>query len=624
MSLQIAPRQVGVTPAAAFQQAVLLEQRGNLPEAEKIYRAILKQYPRHFQTLSNLGTVLLRAERMEEAYRVLIKALKQQPDSAEVHSLLARALAKLDRHEEGLKRARRAVALKPDQPETHAALAQGLGDLGRYDEATATLARAIELAPDQPRFYYYWGHITKWTPGDPRLAALEALEGNAASMPLEEQVNLHFALAKAYADCGDIDRSFPHQIEGGALRRRQFAYDEAATLRELDALREVFDARWLERNRGAGDPSSLPVFVLGMPRSGTSLVEQILASHPKVRGLGERVAFNDALAQISGTPAVPVALARIAAQWPPPDLRRLGKLYLAAIRSGVPGSVTRATDKLPANFRFAGLIHAALPNARIIHTRRDPVDTCLSLFSILFSGAGQLFSYDLGELGRYYRGYEKLMAHWSSILPGSVMLDVRYEDVVGDLETHARRIVAHCGLEWDNACLDFHKTNRPVLTVSSRAGPPTDLPRLGWAPASCPARFLLQAWLKALQGWMSWSRDQQISRGSPCMPPTEVRADCLSPVRRIGLRRDDHAEASGSTGISIVRRPKRATYSRCHRLRAIGSAANDGSRRSSPRKATSTRSCGRGIPRAYGASGGTLASRSAIPASQTASGCWHE
>ena len=175
--------------------------------------------------------------------------------------------------------------------------------MGRYDEATATLARAIELAPDQPRFYYYWGHITKWTPDDPRLAALEALEGNAASMPLEEQVNLHFALAKAYADCGDIDRSFPHQIEGGALRRRQFAYDEAATLRRVGRVagglrRKVVGAKPKRRRSVV----TAPVFVLGMPRSGTSLVEQILASHPKVRGLGERVAFNDALAQISGTP----------------------------------------------------------------------------------------------------------------------------------------------------------------------------------------------------------------------------------------------------------------------------------------------------------------------------------
>ena len=464
--MSLMPPQIGVTPDAAFRQAVFLQQNGDFPGAEKIYRAILRQYPRHFQTLSNLGTVLLFSERLEEAVQVLRKALNQNPNSAVAHTLLARALHLLDRHAESLERATRATALDPASPDAHATMAQVLGDLGRYDEAEQALARAIALAPDQPRLYYYWGQIARWTANDPRLATLEALAGKAASLPIGQQAELQFARAKACADCGNPEQAFRHQIEGGRLLRRIVRYDEASALREMADLCHAIDASWLARQQGAGDPSTLPVFIVGMPRSGTTLVEQILASHSRIRGLGERLDWPHAIARACGTPTVPAAFARYAASWSGPELRRLGMRYLATVRREVPPHAERVTDKLPANFQFAGLIHAALPNARIIHVRRDPVDTCLSLFSILFAGHAQPFSYDLGELGRYYRIYEKVMEHWRSVLPSGVMLELRYEDVVNDLEQQARRLVAHCGLAWDDACLAFHQTVRPVRTVS--------------------------------------------------------------------------------------------------------------------------------------------------------------
>lgn len=459
------PKQIGVTPDVAFKRAVELQQKGDLPGSEKIYRAILKQYPKHFETLANLGNVLLVAERLEEAVRFLRKALKQKPNSAIVLNNLARALHMLERHEEALQRAKHAIALDSQLVDARATLAQGLAELGRYDEARATMAQAIELAPDQARFYYYWGQITRWTADDPRLTALEALAQKAPSLPHDDQVNLHFALGKAYADCGDIERAFRQQIEGGALQRRLLRYDEASTLSELDALCAL-DAKWMTRHQRGGDPSPLPIFILGMPRSGTSLVEQILASHPKVKGLGERVTLNEAIAEVCGTNTIPPLLPQRAAHWSSAQLRQLGALYIKAISRSVPAGATRITDKLPANFRFAGLIHAALPNARIIHTRRDPVDTCLSIFSILFSGHSQLYSYDLRELGRYYRAYEKVMAHWRNVLPPGVMLEVQYEEVVDNLEQQARQIIAHCGLEWDDACLEFYKAERPVRTIS--------------------------------------------------------------------------------------------------------------------------------------------------------------
>jgi hypothetical protein len=211
--------------------------------------------------------------------------------------------------------------------------------------------------------------------------------------------------------------------------------------------------------RGLGDPSSVPVFIVGMPRSGTTLIEQILASHPRVFGAGELMNLTRTVATLSRRAPFLGAILAMGA----PELRELGAHYVTEVRQLAP-EADRIIDKMPANFRLVGLIHLALPNARIIHARRDPLDTCFSCFSQLFSG-DQPFSYDLAELGRYYSAYEMLMQHWRRVLPRGVMLEVNYEDVIGDLEGEARRIVSHCGLEWDDACLSFHQTERPVRST---------------------------------------------------------------------------------------------------------------------------------------------------------------
>jgi hypothetical protein len=202
-----------------------------------------------------------------------------------------------------------------------------------------------------------------------------------------------------------------------------------------------------------------------MPRSGTTLVEQILASHPSVYGAGELTELVDIVAGLGGPRGVFANFPENVRAMSRVQLRDLRTRYLERVSALAPAA-SRITDKMPANFRFAGLIHLALPNARIIHTRRDPIDTCLSCFSLLFSG-DQPHTYDLGELGRYYRAYAALMEHWCGVLPQGVMIDVQYEELVTDFERQARRIVAHCGLDWDAACLDFHKTRRPVPTASA-------------------------------------------------------------------------------------------------------------------------------------------------------------
>jgi hypothetical protein len=202
-----------------------------------------------------------------------------------------------------------------------------------------------------------------------------------------------------------------------------------------------------------------------MPRSGTTLVEQIIASHPCVHGAGELKTFNDIIETVCGDDGKTIPYPAFVSALDGRATAQIGMRYIEAIRRLSP-SISHITDKMPSNFFFAGLIHLALPNARIIHTIRDGVDTCVSCFSKLFT-AEQNYTYDLAELGRYYVRYERLMAHWRRVLPPGRILDVNYEDVVADLEQNARRIVAHCGLPWDDRCLSFHETARPVRTASA-------------------------------------------------------------------------------------------------------------------------------------------------------------
>ena len=279
--------------------------------------------------------------------------------------------------------------------------------------------------------------------------------------PEDQKVELHFALAKAYNDLKRYEPAFEHLQKGNAIKRRRVSYGEALDMEFSRAIAASFTSELFETRRGAGDPSDVPVFVVGMPRSGTTLVEQILASHPSVFGAGELMYMYRLAESGHAGGNFPFDIASL----PDDALRRFGGFYAARVRALAP-QAKRIVDKLPANFRLVGLIRLALPNARIIHVRRDPLDTCFSCYSKLFS-QNLDFTYDLGELGRYYKAYDKLMEHWRNVLPEGAMLEVQYEDLVSDFEPQARRLIAYCGLEWDDGCLSFHKTVRPVRTASA-------------------------------------------------------------------------------------------------------------------------------------------------------------
>ena len=294
---------------------------------------------------------------------------------------------------------------------------------------------------------------------------MEELAAKTDGLSKTDRLQLDFALGKAYADLKDHARSFARLRSGNAAKRATVSYDESAALAFFDRIKAVFTPALIRAQSGGGDPSAMSIFVIGMPRSGTTLVEQILASHPTVHGAGELKTLNDIVHNVHDPAGNPAPFPEFVPALDGDSLRQIGLHYIATVRQ-LSHHGERITDKMPSNYYFAGLIHLALPNAKIVHCVRDPVDTCVSCFSKLFSGE-QVHTYDLGELGRYYRRYERLMAHWRRVLPAGRLLDVRYEDVVADLEGQARRLLAHCGLEWDDRCLSFHQTDRPVRTASA-------------------------------------------------------------------------------------------------------------------------------------------------------------
>ena len=437
-----------------------------------------------------------------------------RPDDPMVYNNIGAALTRLRLPEAAVVACRRAIGLAPDLHTSRNNLGNALRDLGRFAEAHDAYRGAIRLAPDKAAYYRNLVQSQGLSIDDPLLADMERLAHADAALPADDRIFLHFALGQALADGGQHARSFEHLLAGNALQRRRVTYDEAAMQETFDRIRAVFTPELIRARGGGGDPSAIPVFVVGMPRSGSTLIEQILASHPGVLGAGERADFPWALAQlVVRTGGAASDLAAITAL-PVEQFALLGADYLhrlrdapsrdATPRDATPRDATsrdgaggtrpyqRITDKYLANFAYVGLIHLALPNARFIHSRRAPVETCLSCFSRLFDDVP--FSYDLGELGRYWRAYDALMTHWVRVLPPGVMLEVRYEDVVADLEGEARRMLAHCELRWDRACLSFHATKRLVLTESAtqvrRPIYRTSVER--WRPAADLLRPLLE------------------------------------------------------------------------------------------------------------------------------------
>ncbi len=443
-----------------YNLANVLAEQNQLLEAVAHYETALALRPDYAEAHNNLGVALRNQKRSDEALTHYERALAFKPDYAEAHNNLGTALQAQGKFEEAASHYESALVLKPDFAMAHNNLGTLLKNQGQLNAALAEYEKALALAPNHAEAHYNRAEVVTFHSGDASLQALASLAAGTDTLPRTERVYIHFALAKALDDIGDRARSFEQLLIGNALKREEIGYDEGRTHAAFRLIHAAFDAGVFRRFPDAGDPSTVPIFVLGMPRSGSTLIEQILASHTNVHGAGE-LRNLDLLAN-GGPVPYPECISQLDAD----GFRRLGEAYLASLPA-MPQGKTRITDKSPMNFLRVGLIRLILPNARVIHTVRDPIDTCISCFSKLFTDDNMPFSYDLAELGRYYRSYSELMTHWQSVLPTDAMLAVSYEDVVANFEEQARRLLDYCHLNWDDRCLSFYKTRRTVTTASA-------------------------------------------------------------------------------------------------------------------------------------------------------------
>jgi len=442
----------------------VLRGRGKLDEAIACFEQAIALAPDYAEAHNNLGNALKNKGKLDEAAAQFERAATLKPELFQAHNNLGAILQEQGKLDEAVARYEQAITIRPDLAELRTNLGNILKQQGRFDQALACFEQALVLKPDYAEVQHLRADLKTFRRGDADLAVLEAMSGNMSTLPPSQALCIHFALGKALEDVGDYDRAFEHLMRGNALKRREVNHNEAACQQCFQLMADLFDANLLERFEGAGDPSPAPIFILGMPRSGSTLVEQILASHPQIHAAGELNNLDRVVRSVSGRDRRPVPVPSRIATLDADRLGQLGRKYLNSLPA-LPDGKTRITDKAPGNFFNVGLIRLILPNAKIIHTMRDPVDTCVSCFSKIFLGLP--YTYNLAELGCYYRWYHELMEHWRSILPDGAMLDVSYENVVDNLEEQARRLIDYCGLPWDDRCLSFHKTDRPVATPSN-------------------------------------------------------------------------------------------------------------------------------------------------------------
>jgi len=391
-----------------------------------------------------------------------LKELRALEAEAETKPLLLQYVGQLythlNRHAEAARCNRRAVSLAPDNPAYLYNFATALIAVGELEEAEAALDRVIEHVPTDYDAYYNRATLRRQTPERNHVAALQ---GALARAGAKGEVALNYALAKELEDLGEHARAFRHLKQGADARRRMLSYAVADDVDTMKAIARAFSPIYFT-TASAGHGDDRPVFIVGLPRSGTTLIDRILSSHPAVESLGEISNLAVSVVHLAGVPGpgkrelVQLSTA-ITPSW-------LGRAYCDSI-DPMAGDAARLIDKTPVNFLYLGLIATALPRARIIHVRRDAMDVCYAMYKTLFRMAYP-FSYDLHDLGRYYLAYHELMEHWRKVLKGR-FLEIAYEDLVMNQEAVSRLLVAYCGLKWDARCLAFERNAKPSLTASA-------------------------------------------------------------------------------------------------------------------------------------------------------------
>ena len=476
----------------------LVEDR--IPEAEALLREHLKQAPTDVAAIRMFAEVAARLGRNEDARHLLERCLELAPSFDAARQNYAQVLHRSNQPEQALVQIERLLASAPAHPGYRNLKAVVLCRIGDYEPAIAIYADLLEKYPGNPKVWMSYGHALKTAGHTGRaiaayrrslelepsfgevwwsLANLKTFRFGADDLATmrrqlartgladEDRLHLEFAVGKALEDAGDYEPSFRHYAQGNAIRRTQLHYSADETSARVRHIRQRYTREFFAARAGSGSPARDPIFVVGLPRSGSTLIEQILASHSQVEGtmeLPEVTSITRLLREQAGAEGdMPYhdALATLDAA----ALRELGERYLANTRIQRKTAAPLFIDKMPNNFMHIGLIHLMLPNATIIDARRHPLACCFSGFKQHFA-RGQGFSYSLDDLGRYYRDYVALMAHFDAVLPGRIHRVV-YERMVEDTEGEIRRLLDHCGLPFEESCLRFFQNERPVRTASS-------------------------------------------------------------------------------------------------------------------------------------------------------------
>ncbi len=489
---------LGADPARQLiAEAASHHRAGRLEEAEKIYREILVRDPRNVEALRLLALVAMSGEHYGQAEALLQRAVGIAPDflpawidlsraqlekldipaalasveraadqgprSAQVQIQKANVQARSGRHLDAIETYRRAIELNPESIAGYLGLGNTLKTIGRQRDAIDAYRRATALRPEQSEAWWSLSNLKTFRFEDQEREAM-ARQLDAPGLPDEARAQFSFALAKALEDRAEYDCAFEHYERGNRTRRAMEHYDPVQTELINERIRSVFTADFLARHAGRGHPDPAPIFIIGLPRSGSTLIEQVLASHSQVDATHELPEVGRLIQRINRDRSDKLAYPEAVRSFDAAAWAALGRSYIDATRQ-YRQRAPRFIDKNPNNFASVGLLSIALPDARFINSRRHPLDTCLSCYKQLFA-RGQPFTYDLTELGEYYLEYDRMMTHWHAVLPGRV-LDLQYESVVADQEGETRRLLDFCGLPWDEACLRFYETERAIRTASS-------------------------------------------------------------------------------------------------------------------------------------------------------------
>ena len=411
-------------------------------------------------TLIIMATQFLNMGQLDQAKRIFEQVLSAEPDN--IRAIIG--MGSVFRHQEdtdsAIKKYTEALDLEPQSAVIYKQLGRLFQQFGRFDYAAESYRGAIRLEPNNATSYLELALINTYSADDTELESIKAVFQKApANSELKQK--LAFALGKIWDDLADYKKAFRYFAEGNRIARSRLKYSAELDHRKFQNIKRVFGPEFIKRHAASGIEDGSPIFIIGMPRSGSTLVEQILASHPDVFGAGEASCFPTTMSVLRRNKEIvfPGGFDSISSE----QLRELAYEYIRRLRAQA-GQESRITDKMLSNYLYIGIIAVTLPNAKIIHCSRDPRDQCLSIFQ---KDLGPRFgwSYDLDELGQYSALYKDLMEHWNTHFPGRI-LDFHYEALIADPEDRIRQVLDHCGLPFDAACLDFHKTERSILTLS--------------------------------------------------------------------------------------------------------------------------------------------------------------